>query len=398
MKLTNLAISKAKPRDKAYKLFDGGGMFLAIQPSGRKWWRLKYRFGGKEQLLSLGTYPQVNLKQARERRESAKKQLEAGINPSLARKIAAETPDNSFEAVAREWFVKNQPRWVGKTARLTLRWLEKDVFPWIGALPISEVEPPLLLKILNRLENRGVLVTAHRVNGICGQIFRYAIANGHASRDPSADLRGALIPATPEHHPTITDPKKVGELLRAIDGFGGSFVVKSALWLSPLVFVRPGELRKAEWDEIDGDRWRIPPEKMKLRRPHIVPLSRQSRAVLDELRPLSSCSRYVFPSARTKDRPMSGNTINASLRSIGYASDQMCGHGFRSMATTLLNEQGWNRDVIERQLAHAERNSVRAAYNYAEYLPERGEMMQAWADYLGSLKNGASVVPIRRKA
>ncbi len=396
MHLTNIAIRKAKPRTKPYKLADGGGMFLLVRPNGGKWWRLRYRFQGKEQLLSLGTYPQVSLKEARNKRDEAKKQLQTGINPSDIRKAESETPSESFEAVAREWFNKHRHNWVETHASRQMQRLENDVFPWIGAMPISKIEPPALLQVLRRVENRGVLETAHRIRSICGQIFRYAVASGYTARDPSADLKDALPPAKAHHYATITEPRKVGELLRAIDGYSGSAIAHSALRLLPLVFVRPGELRHMEWAEIDGSIWRIPAEKMKLRRPHIVPLSRQALAILNELEPLTGSGRYVFPSVRTKDRPISENTINAALRRLGYSKEEMTGHGFRAIATTLLNEQGWHRDAIERQMAHAEGNKVRAAYNYAEHLPMREKMMQAWADYLDGLKTGADVVPIRR--
>ena len=265
--------------------------------------------------------------------------------------------------------------------------MEKDIFPWIGNRPIKDITAPELLATLRRMESRGALELAHRMREYCGMVFRYAVATGKAERDPSGDLRGALAPVKTKHHASVTDPKKIGELLRAIDGYTGSFMTKCALQLAPLVFVRPGELRTAEWAEFDLDaaEWRIPGEKMKMRDKHIVPLSKQAVEILRSIHPLTGSGRYVFPSVRTTARPMSENTVNAALRRLGYEKNEMTGHGFRSMASTLLHEQGWPHEAIERQLAHAERNKVSAAYNYAEHLPKRREMMQAWADYLGRL-------------
>ncbi|MCG7932627.1 MAG: tyrosine-type recombinase/integrase [Candidatus Thiodiazotropha lotti] len=400
MALTDTAVRNAKPKEKAYKLFDGGGLFLMINPKGSRYWRLKYRFQGKEKLLALGVYPDVSLKTARDRRDAARTQIADGIDPSEVRKAtkAAQSEADSFEAVAREWWGQREPNW-SKThsSRIMLR-LNKDVFPWIGKRTIGEITAPELLTVLRRIENRGAVETAHRIHQSCGQIFRYAVATGRAERDPSADLKGALPPTRQKHHASITDPKKIGELLRAIEGYEGSFVTRCALQLASLTFVRPGELRHAEWLEIDIDKaeWRIPAEKMKMNIVHIVPLSSQSLSVLRDIQPLTGRGKYVFPSVRSLRRPMSENTVNAALRRLGYTKDEMTGHGFRSMASTILNEQGWHRDAIERQLAHAERNSVRAAYNYAEHLPERVRMMQAWADYLDSLKQGAIVLPLHK--
>jgi integrase len=274
------------------------------------------------------------------------------------------------------------------------------VFPWLGARPIGEITGPELLTALRRVENRGVVETAHRVMQNCSQVFRYAVATGRAQRDPTFDLRGALPPVRSNHFASITEPKAIGGLLRAIDVYKGSFITQCALRLAPLVFVRPGELRRAEWAEFDLDasEWRIPASKMKMRVMHIVPLSAQAVSILRDLRPLTGTVKYVFPGTRGKDRPMSENTVLAALRRMGYGTDDMTGHGFRSMASTILNEQGWNRDAIERQLAHAERDNVRAAYNYAEHMPERRKMMQQWADYLDGLKAGADVVPLLKTA
>jgi integrase len=300
--------------------------------------------------------------------------------------------------VAREWYAKKLPTWAPTTAQKVIRQLEKDIFPWIGNRPIKDIAAPELLAALRRMESRGALELAHRMREYCGMVFRYAVATGKAERDSSGDLKGALAPVKTKHHASVTDPKKIGELLRAIDGYTGSFMTKCALQLAPLVFVRPGELRTAEWAEFDLDasEWRIPGEKMKMRDKHIVPLSQQAVEILRSIHPLTGSGRYVFPSVRTTVRPMSENTVNAALRRMGYEKNEMTGHGFRSMASTLLHEQGWPHEAIERQLAHAERNKVSAAYNYAEHLPKRREMMQYWADYLIRLAAGAKVLNIKK--
>ena len=390
MPLTNTAIRNAKPRVKRYRLFDSQGLYIEVAPSGGKWWRLKYRILGKEKRLSLGVYPEVSLKDARVNRDRARKLLSEGADPIEARKLQSIADGTSFEAVAREWFIKFAPGWSGSHANRILRRLENDVFPWLGSRSIEQIDPPELLKVVRRIESRGALETAHRAIRNCGQVFRYAVATGRAERDPTTDLSGALPPARSRHYPTITDPEAIGDLLRAIDGYQGSPITWAALRLAPLVFVRPGELRHAEWPDINlkSAEWRIPPEKMKNRRIHLVPLSRQAITILKELQPLTGHGQYLFPGRRSPRRPMSENTINAALRNLGYDKNQMTGHGFRSMASTLLNEQGcWHPDAIERQLAHVEGNSVRAAYNYAEHLEERRRMMQWWADYLDGLKN-----------
>lgn len=403
--LTDKKASAAKPAEKPYKLFDGEGLYLLVQPDGGKYWRLKYRFAGKEKLLALGVYPTVPLKQARERRAKARLTLSAGRDPSAERqtekrnqKIAAV---NTLQAVAEEWHAKNVHAWSEDYASWVLRALKADVFPWLGARPVGELEPPDLLQALRRIESRGAIVTAHRVRNNLEQIYAYAIACGQAKRNPAADLRRALK-AQPEkkHHASVKDPKAIGALLRALNGYEGSFITKCALRLAPLVFVRPGELRKAEWAEFDLDNaeWRIPAERMKMRAPHIVPLSSQAVAVLRELQPLTGAGKYLFPSVRSRREPMSENTINAALRRLNYGTGEMTAHGFRSMASTLLNEAGWNKDAIERQLAHGEKDKVRAAYNAAEHLPLRRKMMQAWADYLEGLAAGGSVTPIRHAA
>jgi integrase len=414
MPLTDTAIRNAKAGKKPVKLFDGGGLFLLVTPTGGKWWRLKYRFGGKEKLLSLGTYPDVPLAGrkdkagtwidgARERRDRARTLLANGVDPGAARKAekaaVGAAAASSFEAVAREWHTRRAGAWASATADTKLARLEADVFPEIGQRPIAELLAPELLKVLRKIEKRGAHEVTRRVRQIMGQVFRYAIATGRAERDPAADLRDALEATKPVHRAALTDKKAVGALLRAVAGYEGEPVTRAALALAPLVFVRPGELRSAEWTEIDLDdsTWRIAAQRMKMKDAHIVPLSRQAVAILRELRELTGHTTLVFPSIRSRARPMSENTLNAALRRLGYTKDEMTAHGFRTVASTLLHELGWPRDVIERQLAHAERNAVRAAYNRAEHLPERRKMMQAWADYLDGLATGADVVPMKRK-
>jgi len=393
--LSKLLIDKTKPQAKSVRLSDGRGMYLEISPAGGKWWRFKYRFAGKERRISLGVYPDVPLAAAREKREEARRQVAAGIDPGEQRKAAKvaliESTENTFEAIAREWFGLFSTGWVKGHADKIIRRLELNVFPWLGARPIKGITAPELLAVLRRVESRGANETAHRALQVCGRVFRYAIATGRAERDPSRDLSGALAPIQERHFASITEPPAVGQLLRAINAYKGAFVTRCALRLAPLVFVRPGELRAAQWVEFDFDKaeWRIPAGRMKSRVQHIVPLSTQAVAILRELQPLTGRFPFAFPSVRSRYRPMSENAITGALRRMGYTGQDMTGHGFRSMASTLLNEQGWNRDAIERQLAHGERDAVRAAYNYAEHLPERRRMMQAWADYLQKLKNGS---------
>lgn len=409
MPLNDTTIRKAKPGLKARKLSDERGLFLLVTPGGSKLWRLKYRVGGKEKLLALGVYPEVSLSEARERREEARKLLARDVDPGALKKSQKQATRsaaaNTFEAVAREWYVKHEPGWAEGHSSKVLRRLERDVFPYLGARPVSELTAPEILTVLRRVESRGALDTAHRAQQHVSTILRYAIATGRAERNPAADLQGALPPARKAHYATITDPKAIGDLLRSFFGYRGSFVTACALRLAPLVFVRPGELRRAEWaefdvdwatDDLDSALWRIPAEKMKSRIEHLVPLSRQALAILRELHQLTGTGRYLFPSVRTLSRPMSENTVNAALRRLGYTKDQITGHGFRAMASTLLNEHGWHRDAIERQLAHGERDEVRTAYNKAEHMAERKQMMQAWADLLDQFAAGASVHPIVR--
>jgi integrase len=340
----------------------------------------------------------VKLAEARGKRDDARKLIADGIDPCHARKIQksiqTEQSENSFETIAREWHGKYSPNWADSHAKKIIRRLELYIFPLLGTRPIATITPPELLAVLRRIESKGILETAHRAKQNCGQVFRYAIATGRAERDPSADLKGALAPVKHRRMATITDPKKIGDLIRAIDGYEGTPVAKCALKLAPLVFVRPGELRHAEWVEIDLNQavWRIPAKKMKMKNPHIVPLSKQAVAILNEIKPITGKGRYVFPSVRTYSRPMSNNTVLAALRRMGYTKEEMTGHGFRAMASTVLHEQGWSSDIIERQLAHAERNRIKAAYNHAQHLPERRKMLQFWADYLDSLKSGSQLV------
>lgn len=391
MSLTDPAVRNAKAADKPLKLYDERGLFLLVTPAGGKWWRLKYRFGGKEKMLALGTYPEVSLKKARKSRDDARTLLRDGIDPGEKKKAEkiSTSGEGTFEAVAREW-LSRQGQWTEGHRRTVELRLKNYVFPWLGGKPINEIFAPEVLSVLRRQESRGALETAHRVKAICGQVFRYAIATGRAERDPSADLKGAIASPTPKRMAAITDPRQVGGLLRAIYGYEGLLPTICALKLAPLVFVRPGELRHAEWSEIDFDDavWRIPAEKMKKRHPHVVPLSRQSIEILKELQPLTGGGNYVFPSLRTPTRPMSNNTVLTALRRMGFPKDEMSGHGFRAMASTILHEQGWPSEIIERQLAHQERNKVKAAYNHAQHLPERRRMMQAWADYLDRLVAG----------
>jgi integrase len=400
-RLTALAATKAPPREKVYRLAAGGGLYLEVMPTGAKYWRWKYRHGGKEKRLAFGVFPEVSLAVAGELRTKARALLREGRDPGIERrerKMAVLTAaENSFEVVAREWLAK-QTHMATSTFDKAKRELEVHAFPWIGTRSIAEISASELLAMLRRVEVRGKLETAQRVKQRCGQIFRYAVATARAERDSTADLRGALATPKRQHRAAITDPQRVGELLRAIDGYSGSFLTLCALRLSPLVFARPGEIRKAEWSEIDVERaeWRIPAAKMKMREAHVVPLASQAMAILTELRPLTGARRYLFPGVTDSKACMSENTVNSALRRLGYQKGEMTAHGFRAMASTRLNEMGYPPDVIERQLAHAERNKVRAAYNRAQHMEARRTMMQAWADYLDVLRSGAIVLPIRK--
>ena len=366
MPLTDTKIRTAKPADKPKRLFDGGGLYLEVSPKGGKWWRLKYRFGGKEKRLSLGVYPEVTLKDARQRREAARKLLANQVDPSEHRKAekaaARESGANSFEVIAREWFKKRGTNWVPSHADRIIRRLERDIFPWIGGSPIAEVTAPKLLDVVRRIEQRGALETAHRTLQNCGQVFRYAVATGRAERDPSGDLRGALPPVKGEHFAAVTEPEKLAGILRALDSYEGTLVVRCALRLAPLVFVRPGELRHAQWADIDLEmaEWRYTVTKTDTK--HIVPLSKQSVAILAELKPVTSRGRYVFPSARNPkgDRPMSDNAVLAALRRMGIGKEEMSVHGFRAAARTILDEVlGLPPHLIEHQASARGARSAR---------------------------------------
>jgi integrase len=402
MPLNEMKVRNAKPKEKFYKLTDSDGLYLHLTEKGSKLWRFRYRFGGKEKLLALGTYPEISLADARQRRDEARKQVAHGIDPGAVRKAQkqAETGEKeTFEVIAREWHIKFTPTWTPGHAVKIMRRLELDLFPWIGKRPITEIKATELLAALRRVESRGALESAHRIRAIAGQVFRYAVATGRADRDPSGDLKGALPQPNEKHHAAITDPKEVGPLLRALDGYQGHFVVKCALRLAPMLFVRPGELRTAEWEEIDLDEavWNIPAKKMKMKEPHMVPLATQAIEILKELKQLTGASKYVFPSGRSFARPMSNNAILAALRRMGFPKDEMSGHGFRAMARTILDEVLQVRpDFIEHQLAHAVRDPNGRAYNRTAHLAERRKMMSTWADYLDGLKSGAKVIPFRR--
>jgi len=391
MPLTDTATRNAKPGATARKLADGGGMYLLVTPAGGRLWRMDYRFNGKRLTLALGPYPDVSLSDARGRREAARKLLAAGTDPGVQRKIDKLIGDaaaaNTFKEVAEELLTKREREGRAEATMTKDRWLLDFAYPHIGARPIGDIEPPELLAVLRRLEAKGILESARRLRSLCGRVFRYAIATGRAKRDLSADLAGALTAPKVKHRAAVLVPKQVGALIRAIDGYDGHLTTKFALKLAALTFVRPGELRYGEWSEISLEDavWRIPGERMKMKQPHLVPLSRQAVEVLRQLHQVTGGGRYLFPSIRSPKRVMSENTVNAALRRMGYASDEASGHGFRRTASTLLNERGFNRDWIERQLAHADSDEIRAAYNAAEWLPERTAMMQEWADHLGQL-------------
>ena len=403
MKLTDTAIRKAKPEAKPYKMTDGGGMYLEVMPNGSKYWRLKYRFAGKEKRLALGVYPDTPLADARERREQARKLIANGTDPSAVKqtqkrqaKIAAA---NTFEAVAREWIEVKANDWTDGHKALTLRTLEQDAFPSLGRRPIAEITPVELLDTMRAIEKRGALEIASRVLQRCSAVFRFGIATSRCNSNPATELRGALKSPKRAHYTTI-EKGSFPQLLRDIDGYQGSPLTTSALQLMALTFTRTSELIEAEWREIDLDKaeWLIPAERMKMRRPHLVPLSAQAVAVFRELAKLTGDRRHVFPNRNDPTQPASKAIILRALGRMGYTG-KMTGHGFRSAASTMLNEHktkwGIHRDVIELQLAHVEKNASRAAYNFAEYLDERRAMMQQWADYLDKLKAGAEVILMR---
>ena len=393
MPLSDLMVRKAAVRGKNYRLGDADGLYvLVVAKSGNKLWRLDYRFEGVRQTMSFGKYPHVTLKMAREQKDHARRLLASGQNPIVERRTRraefSMKNRHSFEAIAREWFEARKPQWKENHASRILMRLENDVFPRLGRRPIHEISAVDVLKVLNPVVKRGAVETAHRILSNISQINRYAVTHQLVDQDVTRDLRGALPSPAKQHYPTITDPADVGALLRAIEDFRGYEITRQALRLAPLVFVRPGELRGADWAEFDLEvgEWKIPAERMKGKKAHLVPLAPQALEVLNELKLISGRGRLLFPGARTLDRPISDNTLNAALRRMGYTKDEMVAHGFRAMASTLLNEKGWSPDVIERQLAHVERNGVRAAYNHADYLEKRREMMQWWADYLDGLR------------
>jgi integrase len=407
MALTDVAIRNAKPAAKAIKLADGGGMFLLVTPAGGKLWRLKYRINGREKLLAMGAYPEIGLGEARRRREEARELIALGKDPSREKqreKLRARThAADTFKAICNEYCEKRRrdgvKGWAPATATRS-EYLLSLVCGSIGKLPIGEIEPADVLTAVRRIEGKGKLESARRSLQLAGAVFRYAVATARLASDPTRDLRGALTAPTVTHYAAITDARKAGELLRAIDDYEGSGITKLALQIAPHVFVRPGELRHAEWSEIDleGALWIIPAGKMKMRKSHQVPLSRQAVELFREVRSVTGPNGYVFPSVRTRIRPMSENTINAGLRRLGYSTDEMTAHGFRAMASTLLNESGkWSPDAIERALAHGDGDKVRAAYHRGAHWKERVDMAQWWSDYLDQLRKGGDVVPLPKR-
>lgn len=400
--LTDVAVRNAKPGPKPYKLGDSHGLFLLVQPTGGKLWRLKYRVDGREKKLAIGTYPEIGLGEARRRRDEAREAMAAGKDPAREKqreKVRAKlNAENTFAAITDEFCEKRkrdgQRAWAPATAK-RCEYLLSILCGSIGNMPIAEIEPADVLVAVRRIEGKGKLESARRTLQLAGSVFRYAVATARLKSDPTRDLKGALTSPTVTHYGAVIDPAGAGELLRSIDGYEGQPITKLAMQLAPHVFVRPGELRHAEWSEIDleGALWTIPAGKTKMRKEHVVPLSRQAIAILKDVQPLTGPSGYVFPSVRTRRRPMSDNTINAGLRRLGYATDEMTAHGFRAMASTLLNESGkWNPDAIERALAHGDTDKVRAAYHRGAHWKERVAMAQWWSDYLDELRNGAKSV------
>lgn len=400
--LTDRAIRALKPRSTPFKMADEKGLTLLIEPTGAKLWRFRFRFEGRESMLSLGSYPDTSLALAREKRDEARRLLAAGINPAAARKAAREARADSFEAIAREWYAKEAPSWVDAHGKRILKRLENDVFPRMGKRPVGEVTAPEILAVVRRIVDRGAVETAHRALANIGQVMRFAVVTGRAPSDPTTALRGALPSPAATHHAAVVDPSALGALLRDMASYKGSPVVRAALRLAPHVFVRPGELRHAEWSEIDfdaegGPLWIIPAVKMKGGADHVVPLSSQAVAILDELKPLTGRSLFVFPGARSYHRPLSENAVLAALRNLGHAKETVTGHGFRATARTLLDEVlGYAPHLIEHQLAHAVRDPLGRSYNRTQHLAERRRMMQRWSDYLDGLRDEtAKVVPIR---
>lgn len=403
MPLSDVAVRTAKPSEKPFKLVDEKGMYLLIQPTGAKLWRLNYRFDGKQKTMALGSYPDTSLAQARNKRDEARKLLAQEIDPGAQRKQEKlerrDSLANTFEAVGREWMKVKGKEWTESYAGKTTACLERHAFPSIGNKAIKDITAPELLAMLRAIEKRGTVDMAHRVQQHCGAIFRFAVATGKAMADPTTALKGALSTVKQEHYAALTDPKDYADLLRSIDEYRGEVTTKTAMQMLAYTFQRTKEVRFAEWSQfdLDGAMWRIPAGIMKMREEHLVPLCKQVVALLRELHTLTGTGSLVFPSTTNRERPISENTVTYGLARMGFKG-RMTGHGFRSVASTILNEQGYRHDVIERQLAHAERNQVRAAYNRAEYLPERKTMMQEWADYLDKLKAGAQVIPLHGDA
>lgn len=415
MSLSDAEIRQAKAREKPYKLGDSGGLYLQIMPNGAKHWRLKYRVHGKEKKLAIGTYPATSLKMARERRDAARAELAEGKDPSREkqrRDIQAKADaGNTFALIAAEFIAHRKAdgrqAWAPATAAKN-EWLIAQLAPTLGPLPITDIEPPEVLHAVRKIEARGNLESARRALQLASGVFRYAVATARLRSDPTRDLKGALRSPEVTHRAAILDPVKLGELLRAIAGYGGHYTTKFALELAPHVFVRPGELRQAQWSEFDFEKavWSIPAERTKMRKPHHVPLSRQSVDILKRLHAVRTAGSYVFPSGRTPKRPMSENTLNAALRRLGFTSDEVSAHGFRSTASTMLNEAQdpktgrplWSADAIEKALAHGDADKVRAAYHRGQHWAERVDMAQWWSDHLDTLRKGADVVPFPDRA
>lgn len=402
MPLTDIQVRNAKPKRAPYKLADAEGMYLLVKSTGAKYWRLKYRYGGKEKVLALGVYPDVRLPDARQRRADARAALAENRDPGFERKsekrVAAFRAGNTFEGVAREWWETKRNGWSASHTQATLHRLEKELFPGLGGRPVAEIEAAELLDVLRRVEARGALELASKTLIVAGQVFRYAIATSRAKSDPSRDLRGALKRREVRHYNALKE-SELPEFLKKLDAYDGNDMTRHAIRLLMLTFVRTNELRAAKWTEFDFDKgeWRIPAERMKTRAEHLVPLAAQAIAVLEKIKALSGNREHVFPNEHNPQKWMSENTILFALYRMGYRG-RATGHGFRATASTILNEQGWRADVIERQLAHAEKNKVRAAYHRSQYLDERRRMMQGWADYLNGLASGAKVRPMRRQA
>ncbi len=388
MKLSNTKIQNLESNHKPYKVFDGDGLYLQINPNGSKLWRLRYYYNDKEKLVSLGKYPVVSLKDAREKAIDVRRQLDKGIDPTAKKREEKLKKKNDFEKVASEWWVNQKDRWTEEYAQTVWRRLERDALPWLKSRPVNELTTAELLQVLRRIESRGTVDTAHRICQYLNNIGIFAVACGYIENNPANNLVKALKSTLKRNMAAITDPKQIGPLLRAIDTLEGSFTVRQILRIAPLLFARPGELRRMEWNEVDFDTalWTIPASKTKKRREHLVPLSEQALKILQETHPATGSDEYVFPSVRAKNKPLSENTINASLRRLGYTKEEMTGHGFRTMASTNLHELGFRSEIIERQLAHIDKNQIRGTYNKAEYLDERRKLMQSWSDCLDALK------------